>query len=79
MTQDEVRHQIDNHVSQNLDFYIGQLARLCAQPSISAKHEGIEACAQLVAEMLGQQVSADRRAKGRVRLPGLSHLRLAGH
>jgi acetylornithine deacetylase/succinyl-diaminopimelate desuccinylase-like protein len=47
--------KIDTHIEENIDYWIEQLARLCAQPSISAQNEGIEACADLVATMLHEQ------------------------
>jgi acetylornithine deacetylase/succinyl-diaminopimelate desuccinylase-like protein len=44
--------QIDNFVNLNADYFIDQLARLCAQPSVSAHNTGIRECADLVAQML---------------------------
>ena len=44
--------QIDTYLQSNLDEYISEAIRLCAQPSVSAKREGLEECAQLVAEIL---------------------------
>ena len=46
--------KIDSFVQTNLDAYIQKTARLCAQPSVSAKGEGTHACAELVAEILTQ-------------------------
>ena len=46
---------IDAHIDQHLPYWIQQLDRLCAQPSISAQNVGIEDCAQLVATMLQEQ------------------------
>ncbi|MBI3537535.1 MAG: M20/M25/M40 family metallo-hydrolase [Chloroflexi bacterium] len=43
---------IDDHVRKNLDAYIAETARLCAQPSVSARSEGTRECAPLVAEIL---------------------------
>lgn len=43
---------IDIFLEQGLDRYIAETARLCAQPSVSAKGEGMAACAALVAELL---------------------------
>jgi acetylornithine deacetylase/succinyl-diaminopimelate desuccinylase-like protein len=51
----EVETRIDAYIEDNLDQYIGQLTKLCAQPSVSAKGVGIEACAELVADMLRQR------------------------
>ncbi len=50
-----VEAQIDARIHQQLDYWIEQLARLCAQPSISAQRLGIEECAALVATMLEEQ------------------------
>ncbi|MFO7538624.1 MAG: M20/M25/M40 family metallo-hydrolase, partial [Chloroflexota bacterium] len=47
--------KIDAHIDQNLDYWIQQLARLCAQPSVSAQNLGIVECAELVATMLREQ------------------------
>jgi len=47
--------RIDAHIETHLDYWIDQLARLCAQPSISTRGEGIAACADLVATMLREQ------------------------
>ena len=47
--------QIDRRIEENLDRYIDILARLCAQPSVSAQHLGIEPCAELVATILREE------------------------
>jgi acetylornithine deacetylase/succinyl-diaminopimelate desuccinylase-like protein len=47
--------KIDAYIEQNLDYWIQQLARLCAQPSVSAQNLGITECAELVATMLREQ------------------------
>lgn len=44
--------QIDAYIEANLTESVAQLARLCAQPSVSAQNLGITACAELVARML---------------------------
>lgn len=46
---------VDDHIERNLDQTIGQLARLCAQPSVSAQGVGIAECAELVAQMLTER------------------------
>lgn len=51
----EIDQKIDQHINEHLDYWISQLARLCAQPSISAQNLGITECAALVAEMLREQ------------------------
>jgi acetylornithine deacetylase/succinyl-diaminopimelate desuccinylase-like protein len=43
---------VDSFLKSNLDRYIAETVRLCAQPSISARGEGIRECADLVAELL---------------------------
>ena len=39
---------IDTYLTENLEKYLQELERLCAQPSISARQEGIQECAALV-------------------------------
>ncbi len=51
----DVLAQIDSYIQQRLDYWIEQLGRLCAQPSVSAQNYGITECAQLVATMLQEQ------------------------
>ncbi len=46
---------IDQHIDDNLAYWIEQLGRLCAQPSVSAQGLGIEECAELVKTMLEEQ------------------------
>ncbi len=46
---------IDQHIDDNLEYWIEQLGRLCAQPSVSAQGLGIEECAELVKTMLEEQ------------------------
>ncbi len=47
--------RIDARINETLDYWIDQLARLCAQPSISAQGVGIKECAELTATMLREQ------------------------
>ena len=47
-----VEAQIDARIDERLEYWIEQLGRLCAQPSISAQRLGIDECAALVATML---------------------------
>ena len=47
--------RIDSYLSRELDKYIDETSRLCAQPSISATGEGIDACAVLVSDMLQER------------------------
>jgi acetylornithine deacetylase/succinyl-diaminopimelate desuccinylase-like protein len=44
--------RIDAHLQEHFDQYIAETVRLCAQPSISARGEGIQECADLVAQIL---------------------------
>ena len=44
--------EIDTHIHTHLDGWLEELSRLCAIPSVSARHEGIDECAELVAELL---------------------------
>ncbi len=50
--QNNVLAKIDAHVAEKQDYWLEQLARLCAQPSISAQGVGIAETAELVATML---------------------------
>lgn len=43
---------LDAYIADHVSGWIDELARLCRQPSVSARHEGIEECAALVAELL---------------------------
>jgi acetylornithine deacetylase/succinyl-diaminopimelate desuccinylase-like protein len=51
----ELNNRVDAHIYNHLDQWIEQLARLCAQPSISAQGVGIHECAGLVADLLHEQ------------------------
>ncbi len=57
MTHDTqaIEAQIDARIEATLDYWIEQLSRLCAQPSISAQRLGIDECAELVATMLREE------------------------
>jgi acetylornithine deacetylase/succinyl-diaminopimelate desuccinylase-like protein len=48
----EIINRIDHLLQQNIDLYIEETAKLCAQPSVSAKGEGLRDCAELVAVLL---------------------------
>ena len=50
-----VEAQIDARIDERLEYWIEQLGRLCAQPSISAQRLGIDECAALVATMLQEE------------------------
>ena len=45
---------VDAYIDQHLSAYIEEVARLCAQPSVSARGEGLRECAQLVQTVLGE-------------------------
>ncbi|MCA9994590.1 MAG: M20/M25/M40 family metallo-hydrolase [Anaerolineales bacterium] len=47
--------QIETHIEQHVDHWVAELARLCAQPSVSAQNFGIRECAELVKTMLEEQ------------------------
>jgi acetylornithine deacetylase/succinyl-diaminopimelate desuccinylase-like protein len=43
---------VDRYIEQHLEGWLAELTELCAVPSVSARHEGIDDCASLVAELL---------------------------
>jgi len=43
---------IDSYIAEHQREWMDELAELCAVPSVSARHQGIEPCAALVARML---------------------------
>ena len=47
-----VDNQLDAFLEKNLDLYIQETSELCAQPSISARKEGVLECAELVIQIL---------------------------
>lgn len=49
---DDRMNRVDAYVDAHIDRWIRELSGLCRQPSISARHEGIEECAALVAGLL---------------------------
>jgi acetylornithine deacetylase/succinyl-diaminopimelate desuccinylase-like protein len=51
-TSDEAQAAVDAHLSEHLEEAIGELARLCAQPSVAAQGLGIAECAELTATLL---------------------------
>ncbi len=54
-SQNDTEKLIDTRIVESLDYWIEQLGRLCAQPSISAQRLGIDECAELTATMLREQ------------------------
>jgi acetylornithine deacetylase/succinyl-diaminopimelate desuccinylase-like protein len=51
---------IDDVLAERNSYWLGQLERLLAQPSVSAQNLGIRECAQLLVEMLTEQGIAAR-------------------
>jgi len=47
---ENIKDLIDANIEENLDFYLEELTRLCAQPSVSATGEGTHQMADLVLE-----------------------------
>jgi acetylornithine deacetylase/succinyl-diaminopimelate desuccinylase-like protein len=47
-----VENQVDAFLQANLDGFIQETSELCAQPSISARKEGVRECAELVVRIL---------------------------
>jgi acetylornithine deacetylase/succinyl-diaminopimelate desuccinylase-like protein len=47
-----IEDHLDTFLQDNLDGFIQEVAELCAQPSISAKKEGVRECAELVVQIL---------------------------
>lgn len=47
--------KIDAHIGQHIDGWLAELAALCRVPSVSARHEGVGECAQLVADLLASR------------------------
>lgn len=46
---------INRYIDEHLDGWVAELSELCAVPSVSARHEGIEECAALVTELLNRR------------------------
>ena len=49
---DRLRQMLGRQPEHSLRESIAELSELCAVPSVSARHEGIDQCAALVARML---------------------------
>ncbi len=47
-----VDNRFGEYVHANLDRFVGEVARVVSQPSVSARNEGIEKCAELVEKMM---------------------------
>ncbi|MDQ6742842.1 MAG: peptidase M20, partial [Candidatus Dormibacteraeota bacterium] len=51
---------IDRHLAQQMGDRVAELSVLCRVPSVSARHEGVDECAVLVADLLaGRGFSAE--------------------
>lgn len=46
-----ITRAIDAHIRANLDRSLAEISALCAQPSVSARDEGVRACAALVEDL----------------------------
>jgi acetylornithine deacetylase/succinyl-diaminopimelate desuccinylase-like protein len=46
---------VDRYIDEHLDGWLAELTELCAVPSVSARHEGVDDCARLVAELIGRR------------------------
>jgi acetylornithine deacetylase/succinyl-diaminopimelate desuccinylase-like protein len=44
--------ELDAYIAGHMDGWLSELGRLCAVPSVSARHEAVDECAQLVCELL---------------------------
>ena len=64
---------VDRYVEEHLAGWLAELAELCAVPSVSARHEEVDACAGLVAELLGRR-GFDARVQ-----PSAGHPVVLGH
>jgi acetylornithine deacetylase/succinyl-diaminopimelate desuccinylase-like protein len=47
-----VSEELDTYIAGHMDGWLEELARLCAVPSVSARHEAVDECAQVVCELL---------------------------
>jgi len=52
---------IDAYLRQHVDRYVEELKMLCAQPSVSATGQGVEACADLVVDLLQKRGLTTRK------------------
>jgi acetylornithine deacetylase/succinyl-diaminopimelate desuccinylase-like protein len=51
---------VDRYIDEHIDGWVAELTRLCAVPSVSARHEGVDECAALVADLLQRRGFAAR-------------------
>jgi acetylornithine deacetylase/succinyl-diaminopimelate desuccinylase-like protein len=52
MAMNIIKEKIDKYIEENLNLYIEELKRLCAQPSVSASGEGTLQMAEMIVETL---------------------------
>jgi acetylornithine deacetylase/succinyl-diaminopimelate desuccinylase-like protein len=64
---------IDRYLHEHVDGWMAELSELCAVPSVSARHEGIDECAELVAALLRRR-GFDARVE-----PSAGHPVVLGH
>ena len=43
---------VDRYIEDHLDDWVAELTRVCAVPSVSARHEGHDECAEVVADLI---------------------------
>lgn len=55
---------IDQFLQKNLEAYLGETIRLCAQPSVSATGQGVNECASLVEQILQNHGFQTRKIEG---------------
>ena len=48
----ESMKEVYKYIDDNADRFVEDLRRLCRQPSVSARHESIEECAELIKTMM---------------------------
>ena len=65
--------EIDRYLHEHVDGWMAELSELCAVPSVSARHEGIDECAALVTELLRRR-GFDARVE-----PSTGHPVVLGH
>lgn len=59
--------RVDRYIAEHMPGWLADLSDLCRQPSVSARHEGVAPCADLVAELLrrrGFQAEVTPEAEG---------------
>ena len=49
---EKIKDKIYTYIEENLDIYIEELKRLCAQPSVSASRVGMQQMAEMIVSTL---------------------------